>query len=150
MTLAIWSSHPEGAVINSLVLDANPHSVRRARSFAAESMGHVEGELRDIVVLLVSELVSNAVLHGSPHPPPATVSVTVEVLPDRIRVEVTDVGSDLPILCEARADRRGGRGIMLLHTLASQWGCDSAEVGKTVWFEINAPLVTLKAGDDHG
>ncbi len=112
-------------------------------------MGETDGELRDIVELLVSELVSNAVLHGSPHPPPASVCVSVEMLSGRIRVEVTDVGSDLPVLREARADRPGGRGLMLLHTLASQWGCDPAEVGKTVWFEIDAPLATPKAGDEH-
>jgi serine/threonine-protein kinase RsbW len=112
--------------------------VRAARCFVADCTTAADVEERDTAVLLVSELVTNAVLHGGPHAPTATIGLAVDVLRDRIRVEVDDAGSNRPVLGDGRPDRPGGRGLMLVQAMASRWGCDPAGVGKTVWFEVDA------------
>ena len=95
--------------------------------------------VRETVVLLVSELVSNAVQHGGPHGPDATVGLQIEPRPDRIRVAVTDAGTGDPRLGNGAIDHPSGRGLLLVDAMASRWGCDRLPVGKTVWFELLAP-----------
>lgn len=90
-------------------------------------------------MLLVSELVSNAVQHGGPHGPTATVGLKVETRPDLVRVEVTDAGNGDLRPGNGAIDLPSGRGLLFVETLASRWGCDRLPVGKTVWFELLTP-----------
>lgn len=124
------------AQIDVIALAPTAHSVRLARLFAARLVDDHDAHVRETVVLLVSELVSNAVQHGGPHGPTATVGLEVETRPDLVRVEVTDAGTGDPSLGNGAVNHPSGRGLLLVEALASRWGCEHLSVGKTVWFEI--------------
>lgn len=89
--------------------------------------------LGEVSELLTSELVSNVVRHvGS--------NIVVRAIhdDDQIRVEVDDTSAALPEIRHPRPLDVGGRGMVLVDTLADRWGTDLHPGGKTVWFEINA------------
>lgn len=129
----------EEAPIHVIVLTPTAHGVRSARLFAVGLLDDHDVDVRETVVLLVSELVSNAVQHGGPHDSLATVGVQVETRPDLVRVEVTDAGTGDPRPGDGAVDHPSGRGLLLVEALASRWGCEQLPVGKTVWFEISTP-----------
>jgi anti-sigma regulatory factor (Ser/Thr protein kinase) len=92
------------------------------------------GTIRQTIVLLVSEVVSNAVLHSS-GPADAEITVTAKVTPEAVRVAVTDAGDGFTPV--ARDPRRvdGGYGLFLLEKSASSWGVEPTSP-TTVWFEM--------------
>lgn len=122
-----------------VALEPTAHGVRTARRFACNALHSHDVNIRDIVVLLVSELVSNAVQHGGPHEPAATVDLEVQASPGLVRVDVTDAGAGDPVVGNGAIDYASGRGLLLVGALASQWGCCRLPVGKTVWFEVLLP-----------
>lgn len=88
----------------------------------------------ETATLLVSELVTNAVLHGAP-----PVRLSVETTGSLIRVAVEDGAVALPVQRDPDALSANGRGLLLVDVLASSWGCDDgAGDGKSVWFEVPA------------
>jgi len=90
-------------------------------------------EVLDTVELLVSELVTNAVLHAASRP-----RLDVVVSEDVVRVSVfDDAAAALPRHREPDLDRPGGRGLHLLDQLASRWATEPVEGGKVVWFELD-------------
>lgn len=91
-------------------------------------------ELIQIVALLASELVANAVRHAKA----ATVAIRCEVTASHVRVEVIDDGPGFdPGSLPARPRRPGGWGLRLVDELASRWGTTGAERGTRVWFEVD-------------
>jgi sigma-B regulation protein RsbU (phosphoserine phosphatase) len=84
--------------------------------------------------LVVSELVTNAVLHAA-----TEIELNVVVRIDAIRIEVTDLGIDLPHLW-AGDDTSGhatrGRGLPIVEALSYAWGVVELGAGKTVWCEL--------------
>ena len=122
-----------------IALAPTAHGVRSARQFAAGFVDDYDVDVRETVVLLVSELVSNAVQHGGPHDSLATVGLEVETRSDRVRVEVADAGTGAPRPGDGAVEHPSGRGLLLVEALASRWGCEQLPVGKTVWFEISTP-----------
>lgn len=113
-----------------------PASVARIRRFAVEASRTAAAEVDvDTVALLVSEVATNALVHG-------TGQVLVRVLPAPsagVRIEVRDGSSRLPARRRATSLDEGGRGIALVEELADAWGCELTADGKTVWFELVAP-----------
>lgn len=109
-------------------------SIPEARRFAREALlalgvPHPE----DAVALLVSELITNAVLHaGTP------VRLSVLRYDGVLRIEVRDDDPTPPRLVDPDPMRPGGRGIMLVDALAQRWGVNANERGKTIWFEVAA------------
>jgi anti-sigma regulatory factor (Ser/Thr protein kinase) len=98
-----------------------------------------EAPRRETLVLLVSELVTNAVVH-SPAAPEAPIHLTAQVVEDRVRVAVTDAGdgfAPVPRVIPPAAERlaEGGYGLYLVNRAASRWGVDR-EGGTRVWFEL--------------
>jgi anti-sigma regulatory factor (Ser/Thr protein kinase) len=94
---------------------------------------------RETLLLLVSELVTNAVLH-SQGPADAPIRVSTRVEDERVHVEVTDAGKrftrashELPI--PGARTTIGGYGLYVVDRAASRWGVDRAG-GTRVWFEI--------------
>ena len=86
----------------------------------------------DTALLLVSEVVTNALLHGA-----APRTLQVDVRPDTIRVEVADGSPVLPRVHGFASTATTGRGLRLLDSLASRWGADpDPRDGKVVWFEV--------------
>lgn len=84
----------------------------------------------DDATLLVSELVTNAILHAR-----SPVDLVVRKVRTAVRVEVYDEGSGVaqPLSSELEPSARG---LGLVQAVATRWGVEDAEVGKTVWFEI--------------
>ena len=117
----------------SLDLSALPESASRARRHVAAAIED-DPELSEIAVLLVSELVANAVLHaGTP------CVVRVDVDDQRVRVEVRDEDPRLPTVKDYGPDAVTGRGLHIVESLSDRWGVDGDERGKTVWFELDRP-----------
>lgn len=86
------------------------------------------------VLLLVSEVVTNACLHA--HGPR---ELTLHCSPDRLRIEVTD---DSPVHPRPRpfaVGVPGGHGLVVLERLSRSWGSVPRGTGKTVWVEVAAP-----------
>ena len=119
-------------------LELAPHlaSIGRGRRWvAAEAVrcGCAETRVR-VIQLLTSELIANAVLHGTPG---GRVEVRVARSGDTFRVEVDDASSSSPRLLPVARDGPGGRGLALVERLADRWGYELREPdGKTVWFEV--------------
>lgn len=88
------------------------------------------------MVLLTSEVVTNAVLHAGPHPVGEEMVMGVACDRGVIRVEVGDHTSSLPVT-RHNGDESGGRGLPLLDALASAWGVMPRNAGKVVWFEVS-------------
>jgi anti-sigma regulatory factor (Ser/Thr protein kinase) len=116
-----------------------------ARDLVAAHASALPAPLCSDAVLLVSELVTNAVLHGA-----SPITLRLSATPGRIRVEVHDHGSSLPVPRQDRSvpARPGGLGLVLVKALASEWGVTQSpeHAGKTVWFEIN---VSANRGRDE-
>ncbi|MFB7614030.1 ATP-binding protein [Kitasatospora sp. NPDC056181] len=94
----------------------------------------------DTVVLLVSELATNAVVHGS-HRDDSTATLNVEFRfvrsLRRLRVLVLDTGRGRPCERKAGPDAEDGRGLFLVAQLATDHGTELGANGSTiVWFEV--------------
>ncbi|GHF28894.1 hypothetical protein GCM10010218_07560 [Streptomyces mashuensis] len=94
-------------------------------------------ELADDATLLLSELVTNAIVHVPGDA--GDVRVAVSRTPGHLVVQVSDRGGRLPRCAEAGADSEGGRGMWLVEQLAAAWGHHAAAGGKTVWFALPLP-----------
>jgi anti-sigma regulatory factor (Ser/Thr protein kinase) len=90
----------------------------------------------EVAVLLVSELVTNAVRHGTSGD--GTVLLTAQAAPQGVRIAVQDGGKngDVRRRTDRREDDPGGFGLELVATLASAWGVERDERGTTVWLEL--------------
>ena len=112
----------------------HPTSPAGARRFVAEVLdGSSWSESTPVLVLLTSELVTNAVVHAE-----TPVDVIVRSSPERVRVEVVDGSTRAPLRRLARGDDEWGRGLGVVESLSSRWGVQCAEWGKSVWFELDA------------
>ena len=110
-----------------------PGSARLARGFITDTLTSWEcGNVVDTVVLLTSELVTNAVLHAR-----TMVTVTVSLDARRLRVEVCDRSRTLPRMRPYGVDDATGRGLPMIGAYAAAWGADPRPDGKCVWFEID-------------
>jgi anti-sigma regulatory factor (Ser/Thr protein kinase) len=120
--------------LGSLTIPGRPEHVREARAFVAKALGDLHPGLED-VVLLTSELVTNAVMHSASHCAGGTVTVQITESAGGVRVEVADAGSDLsaPVV---RGDvyASDGHGLFLVQTLSDQWGYLRDDNSTTVWF----------------
>lgn len=111
---------------------AYPAVVSAARDFAADCLAAwgVAGDRADTVVLVVSELVTNAVLAAT------GFAITVDlrhVEGAHLVVEVWDpVADGTPVVREAGPDHESGRGLFMVSALAERWDVRSEHGGKTV------------------
>ncbi|MFE0137280.1 ATP-binding protein [Streptomyces sp. NPDC059037] len=123
-------------------LPRSPRSVGRSRSLLAEQARawKVPDDVADTAVLLLSELMTNAVRHGRV-PVGREVGVRCVLGWGVLRVEVADACDVLPRAREAGPDDESGRGLALVELLADAWGADPRPhgIGKTVWFELALP-----------
>jgi serine/threonine-protein kinase RsbW len=122
-----------GAEPLSIALPRDSDAPAIARRWAvAATANMIDGDRQGDLELLVSELVSNAVLHGS-----GAVRLVLRRDGDCVRAEVSDESPDLPMRLPATG-AHGGFGVRLLVQLAESWGVHRHfdGEGKTVWFRI--------------
>jgi DNA-binding response OmpR family regulator len=109
-----------------------PRAARRFVTQALSGWDDDEGDLIDTVTLLVSELVTNAVIHAG-----SDVEVMVRLTATAARIEVTDASAESIAPRDATTEEDSGRGLALVGSLAQRWGVRPAPGGgKTVWFEV--------------
>jgi anti-sigma regulatory factor (Ser/Thr protein kinase) len=116
-------------------LGLHPSHVGLARRLVSAHLidWKINGETGEVTVLLVSELVTNAMRHGG-----APIRLVADTTLSGVRVEVYDGNSDaFPAVRNIRPDAPGGRGLRLVEALADRWGTLEADDGKCVWFEID-------------
>lgn len=93
----------------------------------------------DNAILMISELVTNAILHGGEG---ALLTLTYEDL--KVRAEVRDSSPAMPVVRSYSETATTGRGMVIVDALAAAWGTFAVDGGKVVWFELAAG----GAGDD--
>ena len=117
----------------SVTLPPEPRSPRAARRFVADALSSWHGEHWEAAAaLLVTELVTNAVLH-------ARTPITVQLVQAgaRLRIEVSDGSPRRPAPRAYDVDATTGRGLALVERLGSRWGVELKAQGKTVWVELS-------------
>jgi anti-sigma regulatory factor (Ser/Thr protein kinase) len=114
--------------------DAQAPALARAALAGFFAERRIDPDALATLRLLVSEVVSNAVIH-SDAPSSSEILLFARMLDDGgVRVEVTDRGSGFT-LKPRDPDRHGGYGLYLLEKQATRWGVDGRD-GTRVWFEI--------------
>jgi anti-sigma regulatory factor (Ser/Thr protein kinase) len=111
-----------------------PSAVRDA---LRERGGHLPVALREDLLLLLTEVVTNAVRHSGAGDQ-AQIEVDMKEESDCVRVEVTDTGAgfDRPRRVEPDLSRTGGLGLVLVDRLSRRWGTRHTAKGSHVWFEV--------------
>jgi serine phosphatase RsbU (regulator of sigma subunit)/anti-sigma regulatory factor (Ser/Thr protein kinase) len=121
----------------AVTLAAEPASGAAARRFVQRTLAGVRAdpERVDILVLLCSELVTNAVLHAA-----GPSQMRLRVRDGRVRLEVHDPSSQVPVPRAQDLSATSGRGMLLVDALADSWGVEVGDglpdEGKTVWVEL--------------
>jgi anti-sigma regulatory factor (Ser/Thr protein kinase) len=123
----------------SLTVPGQPDQVHAARVFVGHALG-AGHPCTALAVLLVSELVTNSVLHSDSRLPGRAITVTVAGTPAVARVEVRDAGgTSAPVLKDADNElTEGGRGLRLVNDLAARWNYRRDPDGLVTWFEVCA------------
>ncbi|MFF4957394.1 ATP-binding protein [Streptomyces sp. NPDC001222] len=129
-----------------LEIRPDPAEVGRARRWARSRLAGsgigAEEPLAETLILLVSELVTNAVVHTGC---PAVLRLLLTGVRDdssgvpsgTVRLEVADTSACPPVPRHARGDECGGRGLELVDGLADRWGWDPEGAGKRIWCEVD-------------
>lgn len=119
-----------------LEVGPDPAEVGRARRWARSRLaGSGIGDdepLAETLILLISELVTNAVVHTGC---PAVLRMLLGG--PGVRVEVADASDRPPAPRHAAGDDTGGRGLELVDGLADRWGWQREGAGKRIWCEID-------------
>jgi anti-anti-sigma factor len=124
----------------NLELDREPAAPSRARAEVREALaGRLDDAAIATVVLLTSELVTNAVIHpeaagGS------TIGLRISVHENGVRIEVDDQGDGFDPAAPAMRPGHGGRGLFLVDRCSAHWGAERTEGVRgdrfCVWFEF--------------
>lgn len=124
-----------GPLMAELRLPPTTDSVPAARRFARDQLRASDADV-DTAILLVSEVVTNAVLHAR-----SDFLLAVDDFGVRARIAVTDGSPVPPRLHNFAVESATGRGLRLLDQLALRWGVDPGDGGhgKVVWFEVGTP-----------
>lgn len=113
---------------------ARPAAIGRARHDVEDALAAAEvdrGTSGDLM-LLVSELVTNAVRHACGE----SFEVRLEVTQDMLRLEVRDDGSGFQPRIQPSDDGTGGYGLYIVERLADRWGVER-DAGGVIWVELD-------------
>lgn len=139
-------------------LGKGPSGVHDARRWAIGACSEIDRpDLAECAELGVSELISNAILHGEP-----PIRMRMRGTPEHPRIEVSDGSRQPPVLPEPLSRHpveddpliTFGRGLDIVARCATAWGADIDEDGKVVWF-VPAPATLMEGtpgvitGDAH-
>ncbi|MCP2253189.1 Histidine kinase-like ATPase domain-containing protein [Prauserella aidingensis] len=129
-------------LVVDIALTTDLHGPTDARHAVDAALGVTDESSRQNVLLLVTELASNAVVHGRP---PCRLRVRTGA--GRLRIEVSDADPRRPEVLHPGPEVDHGRGLLLVAALADDWGVDRArrpagQDGKVVWAELPYPPPT--------
>ena len=117
------------------------HGVKAARSFVEQRLRSWGlAEMSDDLELMVSEIVTNAIIHAG-----SDVDVRLRAYTDRVRLEVRDSDSNPPVPSplslseEGNAEAEHGRGLLIVEALAGLWNSSPNGRGKTVSLDVPIP-----------
>lgn len=119
-----------------ILLASEPASPSEARSFV-NAMLDVWGceDPDEIVPLLTSEIISNAVCHAA-----GSINLELSLLDGgELRVQARDESPDSPVIRRSNPGGVGGHGLAIVESLARRWGVERHEGCKVVWFEALVP-----------
>lgn len=120
------------------VLPGTPQSVSAARQVVRELLGD-EHPAIETTILLVSELVTNSVLHSRSGDPDGRVTLVLCTGPAGILIQVSDDGGSsephVSALCADGAEH--GYGLLLVDALADRWGSICSPEGRVTWCRIS-------------
>jgi anti-sigma regulatory factor (Ser/Thr protein kinase)/PAS domain-containing protein len=130
---------PESELFRNAALEllGGVEAAPRARAFASGVLTswRFPADLHDLGVLATSELVANSLQHGTP-----PMRLRLRRTDRRLIIEVTDGDDHLPRRRRAEPGDESGRGIAIVATIASNWGCRRTPGGgKAVWCEFALP-----------
>jgi anti-sigma regulatory factor (Ser/Thr protein kinase) len=115
-----------------LVRDTAPVDARRAVALQCRSAA-TGPTCTESAVVATSEVVTNAVRYSA-----GEIRLGVDADAARVRVEVSDDEPVQPCSRAAGAESEGGRGMLIVDAVASDWGAFATPRGKIVWFEVAA------------
>jgi anti-sigma regulatory factor (Ser/Thr protein kinase) len=126
----------------TFALRRDPTEVKQARQLVARACDGLARDLVEIAQLLTTELVTNAIEHGSG---PVTLGICRS--DSDLRIEVRDATPDRPRASVAPLDQVRGRGLLLVESMAAGWGVECPEDGgKSVWFRLRVRAPASSAG----
>lgn len=128
----IENLHAAGRHSAALALRMDVGAASAARAFVEEQClvwGCLDAV--DTAKLIVSELVTNAVLHAASHP-----QLLVSYNGMTMRLQVSDDSHAAPMPRVAAFEDESGRGLLLVDAFAAAWGVEDADSGKRVWAEL--------------
>ncbi|MFE6287101.1 SpoIIE family protein phosphatase [Streptomyces sp. NPDC057877] len=110
-----------------------PEAVRHARRFTRRTLrSWGAAEHVDAALLVVSELVTNALVHTD-----GKVRLDLTLLSDRLRISVADSSPRTPVKPTSIGwEATGGRGLLLIEAMSTAWGSVPVSGGKQVWSEM--------------
>lgn len=100
--------------------------------------------IADNAILMISELVTNAILHGGDG---AVLTLLANDL--KVRAEIRDSSPSLPVVRKYSETATTGRGMVIVDALASDWGTYAVDGGKVVWFELTTGVVIVDGASNH-
>ncbi|MEU0027803.1 ATP-binding protein [Streptomyces sp. NPDC006335] len=137
-----------------LEIRPDPAEVGRARRWARSRLAGsgmaVDEPLAETLILLVSELVTNAVVHTGR---PAVLRLSLpgaEGASATVRLEVADRSGRAPVPRCVDGDATGGRGLALVDGLADRWGWSPEGAGKSIWCELDRCDRPRKGTETYG
>ncbi|WP_157251152.1 ATP-binding protein [Nonomuraea typhae] len=122
-------------------LTLDPKEVGRARELVHKALAgyQLEPTLLDDTVLAVSELVTNAIRHGTP-----PIELAVHVLYDRVRICVADASPRQLVPGQPGSHDERGRGLAIVKAVTDgRWWVTTRHPGKEVWAELPRPATKL-------
>jgi two-component sensor histidine kinase len=130
----------------AFALNVGNEAASAARRAVLARNGVLPAFVREDVLLLVSELVTNAVRHADVGPR-QSLRVKLRFSPRRVRLEVFDPGSGFQGSAPSRGDESGGWGLFLVDQIAHHWGVAPTASGTCVRFEIRSEACVPIPGD---
>ncbi len=144
--LALTREHAAPTRSDALRVASHERAVQEARGFVAATLARWEVDelATDDVILLVSELVTNAVVHGKP-----PIELRLRATPSDVVVQVFDGATYLPRQMRPTAEDEHGRGLQIVARLADRWGTRPTPGGKAIWCTVRrAPAAESTDGSE--
>jgi anti-sigma regulatory factor (Ser/Thr protein kinase) len=112
-------------------LAATGESPSTARALIRAELGDSDEQAVAAAELMISELVTNAVVHAA-----TSIEIALEWTGATVTVEVRDTDPRCPVVRKPSESAPHGRGLLIVRAIAQDWGIRVREDGKSVWFSV--------------